>query len=197
MRISIDLDGVVANFVQRVIDITGLPKGYEPPDWDFSDVFTKEQLKEVFKNIREINDFWKDMPEYARNVDQLKEFLGTEVGHEVYFITSRTATEGDSVSMQTEEWLMDCGICPHRNFYAVIAVDSPSKKRPIIEALNIEVSVDDYGPTVEQCSTIPNHRAYLLDRPWNRDKNYGNRIFNLEQFFNVATGKKPADYFMV
>lgn len=201
MRISIDLDGVVANFVRRVAEMTGLSPDYQPPDWDFSDVLTKEQLSEVFKTIRTIDDFWSDLPTYPDNVQSLQEFLKQERGHEIYYLTSRISTKGNNVSDQTEEWLFDnvqSGVLYYKeNFQAVIAVDSAAKKRCIIEALNIEVSVDDYGPTIEQCSTIPNHKAFLLDRPWNRDKDYGNRIFNLEQFFNVVTGKKPADYFMV
>lgn len=199
MRISIDLDGVVANFVQRVCEIADLPTNYEPPDWDFSDRLTKKQLKEVFKTIRATENFWENMPVYSQNVHSLREFLNSESGHEIYYITSRIGTKGENVSQQTDNWLLAKGAYAvhYGNYQTVIAVDNAAKKKPIIEALNIEASVDDYGPTIEQCSAIPNHRAYLLDRPWNRDKDYGKRILNLQQFFNLATGKKPADYYMV
>jgi hypothetical protein len=197
MRISVDIDGVLANFVHKVREIADLPGDYEPPDWDFSDVLDKDGLKKVFAVVRETHNFWRNMPVYQENLYFLRDFLCRENGHEVYFVTSRAITKGLSVSKQTEEWLYHNRIRPYLNFQSIIAVDNAAKKREIIEALNIEVSVDDYGPTIEQCSTLPNHRAYLLDRPWNRDKDYGTRIYNLEQFFNLALGRKPADYYMV
>ena len=194
MRIAIDLDGVVANFV-RAID--GLPANYEPPDWDFSDVFSREDWSKVWTRIKATENFWEKLSVYPENTTALRNFLTDESGHEIYYLTSRAKTVGRAVSLQTDNWLYHNALWSRRNFSAVIAVSNAAFKKDILASLEIEAFVDDYGPTVEECSSIENCKTYLLDRPWNRDKNYGKRIFTLDQFFNIITNKKPADYYLV
>lgn len=198
MRISIDIDGVLANFAAGLIRTANrrfrdrLSSDYEPTDWGYGGVFNPEEWKQVWTDIKQTQDFWEHLPAYEQNLCVLKKFLYDCSEHDIYFVTSRIATEGSTVLKQTLKWL-ECrlGRC------SVIVVPEAGRKKDVFKALGIDVSVDDYGPTVEECSKLEGHRAYILDRPWNRDKDYGKRVFNLEQFLNIAVKAKEEDYFLV
>lgn len=190
-RISIDIDGVLSSFVGQVNAIADklwpgrIPLDYEPPDWYWTDVFTKKDWDVIWEVIRGTEDFWATSKPYQRNVDDLLNFLNTSP-IDVFFITSRAVTAGDSVGQQTFNWMRRQGlpIASDWNYAAIVPVPDSKKKRQVIEGLEISYSVDDLGPTVEMCNQIPGHTAFVLDRPWNRDKEYGPRVFRLQEFFD-------------
>lgn len=169
--------------------------GYVPTDWNYSDALTKEEFGEIFAQIRRDPYFWEDRPAYEDNVKALREFFITQQNQEIYYVTSRVSTSGRPVSIQTEEWLIANHIWPEDNYHAIIPVSEPGLKKFVMADLGIDLSIDDYGPTVRECKDVKNHKAYLLDRSWNREEDYGTRIFNLEQFLNLAAGRK--EYYLV
>lgn len=190
-RISIDIDGVLSQFTGQVNAIANklwpgkVPLDYEPPDWYWTDVFTKKDWDSVWEVIRGTENFWATSKPYERNVDDLRNFLNTSP-MDVFFVTSRAVTAGDSVGQQTFNWMSKQGlpIAGNWNYSAIVPVPDSKKKRQVIEGLEISYSVDDLGPTVEMCNQIPGHTAFVLDRPWNRDKEYGPRVFSLKEFFD-------------
>lgn len=206
MRISIDIDGVLAVFtgqgglIQPIANKLWpgiMPEGYQPPDWDHTDIFVKRHWNELWKEIRSTPNFWEGASAYDRNVQDLATFLHTEPV-EVLFVTSRAATAGDPVSLQTVRWMLKNGLpvvpvpYPNQDFnYSPIVVVPNSKlKKQIMEGLEITHSVDDLGPTVQACNEIPGHTAYVLDRPWNRDKEYGPRVKDLKEFLDIVKESK-------
>ena len=195
MKVSLDIDGVLANFTDRVKVISAelfpgrIPEGYIPTDWYYSDIFSKEDLSAVFKKIGETKNFWMDSPTYPENVSALCRFLRKD-GNDIYFVTSRAPADGLTVAAQTRIWLeMSAGIQRAGSFVSIIPVSNSKYKADVMRAVGIEYSIDDHGPTVEQCNQVEGHQAFLLDRPWNRDKEYGPRLDNLQQFFDIITGK--------
>lgn len=196
MRISLDIDGVLADFTERVIDISKklfpgrIPNGYIPTDWNYSDVFSKEDLSAVFEKIKNTKDFWLYSLTYPENVAALSRFLSKENSFDIYFVTSRAPAAGRTVASQTRIWLeLSAGIHRSGSFVSIIPVANSKYKADIMQAIGIEYSIDDHGPTVEQCNSVSGHRAFLLDRPWNREKDYGPRLDNLQQFFDIIIGK--------
>lgn len=196
MKVGLDIDGVLARFDSRVIEIAEelfpgrVPTGYVPTDWYFSDVFAKEDLTAVFEHIKTVWNFWERSPSYVENVRSLTQFLTTHSESDVYFVTSRALSAGLSVKKQTEDWLYyeikkyGIGYSP-----TVVPVENHKYKPDVMRAVGIQYSIDDYGPTVEACNSVSGHQAFLLDRPWNRDRDYGPRLDNLQQFFDIITGK--------
>ena len=191
-RISVDIDGVISHFTGQVAEIAErlwpgkLPADYEPPDWYWTDVFSKKDWDAVWDVIHNTYNFWGTASPYQRNLDDLRDFLYTSPT-EVFFVTSRAVTAGSTVAMQTFNWMRDKGLPVAErgiNYSAIVPVPDSKKKRQVIEGLEIKYSVDDLGPTVEMCNQIPGHTAYVLDRPWNRDKEYGPRVFSLQEFFD-------------
>lgn len=186
-RISVDIDGVVNRFVDEVIKISNnlwpgkLPANYEPQDWYWTDVFSKKDWNDVWDVINATENFWLHSYPYCKNVDSLRDYLNS-TKNEVFFVTSRARTAGDSVTKQTVDWFFINQV--PTAYSPVVSVPNSKNKRQVIEGLEINYSVDDLGPTVEMCQSIPGHKAFVLDRPWNRDKEYGPRVFSLQEFFD-------------
>lgn len=187
MKIAIDVDGVLARFEAGVESIANkiwpgkIPPGYMPHGWDYEDVLTSEEWKQVWAAIKKENNFWLSLPPYTTNVGSLATFLYTTEGHDIYFVTARVQTAGMTVAKQTAYWLHTCGIYENHNYTAVLACDA-DRKVDIYEAVGIRLSIDDKGETVMACDKLANHKAYLLDRPWNQDAKPQRRVKSLQQF---------------
>lgn len=174
MRISIDLDGVLANFTDAVVVIVNrlwpeknLPLDFEPDNWGYVGTLTKEEFSQVWDAILATPDFWRSLRAYHENVDALRRFIRRTPGVDIFYVTSRVQTKGDTLLRQCEAWLFDhelgYGLCSS----SILPVSNPSKKVEIMDALGIEMSIDDYHKNVESTSRLAGHTTFLLNRPWN------------------------------
>lgn len=197
MTISVDIDGVLAAFDIAATRVAGKLWPEKKLDLNqFRYGLSKEERKAFWKEIDSTVNFWEKVPPIEENVFALQRFLAENDGHVIYYVTSRGNTLGRTVAMQTERWMVRLGILPWRNYTCVIPVKEPGLKAYVVADLGIQFSIDDLGTTVERCNEVKDHKAYLLDQPYNRDKDYGPRVFNLEQFFNVITRRRPEGYFL-
>lgn len=196
MRISIDIDGILAIFtgqdglIQPIANKLWpgiMPEGYQPPDWDHTDIFTKQHWNRIWEVIKSTDNFWYSAKPYYDNLSALRHFLVNNTA-DLFFITSRADTTGRSVQLQTFNWMLDQNlpVASNWNYSAIVSVPNSKHKRQVMEALNVKFSVDDLGPTVAMCNEIPGHRAYVLDRSWNRDQNYGPRVGDLKEFLDIV-----------
>lgn len=191
MRIAFDMDGVLTYFEKNVYLVAEklwpgkMPKGYVPKDWDYTDIFTKNEWNMVWDAIGTIPDFWLRQPEMSENVEALKEFRMVN-SSPIWFITSRRNTGGVSAAYQTQLWLLQRQLIGISDTPKVIAVPKAEEKAPLISQLGIDVSIDDLGTTVERHNRIPNHRAYLLDQPWNQDCKEP-RVYSVKEFLEIIS----------
>lgn len=190
MKIGIDLDGVLASFDGGVIKLANellpgkIPEGYKPADWDWTDVLTKKDWDVLWDGINGTENFWQHLDPYTENILALRRFLYRNYDQEIYFVTSRATGKGRPIAVQTNIWLAEQKIHSGGNYTSIIPVGNSKNKPLVYKALEINVSVDDYGRTVKQTNEeVPGHTAYILDRSWNRDAEYGPRVANLEEFF--------------
>lgn len=187
MKIAFDIDGVLACFEKNVYLVAQelfpdvMPENYIPNDWDYTDIFTKKQWNDVWNRIRTIPDFWLRQPDMPESIQALKEFRLVNKSP-IWFITSRLDTGGASARYQTQLWLLQRGLISLKEMDKVIAVSKPTEKQKWIEDLGLDVSIDDLGTTVERHLLIPNHQAYLLDQPWNREYKIQSRVFSVKEF---------------
>jgi hypothetical protein len=191
MRIAFDCDGVLTNFEKNVYLVAEelwpgkMPKGYIPNDWDYTDIFTKKEWKEVWAKIKTIPDFWLRQPEMAENVQALRDFRLINSAP-IWFITSRQSTGGVSARYQTQLWLLQRQLISINDLDKVIAVNRPEEKKELIESLVIDTSIDDLAETVTRHNTIPGHRAYVLDQPWNRHSKEP-KVYSVKEFLEVIS----------
>ena len=178
-------DGVLANFTESFTEVGNkmypgrVPKGFEPTDWNFNGLFNAEEQDKIWEKIKATQNFWLGLSPYYDNVGHLAKWLVTVADQDVYFVTSRVQTAGMTVAKQTDWWLRACGIYPVNNYIGMIVVPDSNKKAGVYAAVEIAYSIDDKAETVEQCDSVPDHLAYLLDRPWNQHAEVKRRVANL------------------
>lgn len=189
LRFGVDVDGVLANFTYEVARISEqlwpgrLPPDYEPSDWYYTDVFSKADWREIWKQINLTWNFWLKMKAYPSNAGALRYFMYTQAA-ELYYVTSRAKTEGTSVLTQTAVWL-ETRLLGGSNS-AVIPVPHSGNKKAVIEALELPFFLDDYDQTVRHLQDVPGLKAYVLDRPWNRAATDLPRVFSVEEYLNIV-----------
>jgi len=98
---------------------------------------TARQQSQLWDHVKKIENFWNTLPELepgiikrlARNVDERR--------WEIIFLTTRPATAGDLVQLQSQRWLHDHGF-----EYPSVFVVRRSRGR-IADALGLDAFVDD------------------------------------------------------
>jgi hypothetical protein len=168
-RISIDLDGVLSDFMTAAIDVTRrlhpgkIPDDYICTKYHFADL-PKGVFDSVFKDMLASENLWMKMPVLEENVEALRNHVDEHGGGLVHFLTCRSPSTGYSTEKQTKLWLSINGL-PDKNVHVV---ESSGMKQHFLREMGIPWSLDDLPSTVEECLTIPDHNARLLDTSYNR-----------------------------
>ncbi len=187
--ISVDVDGVLANFTKAFAAKLALvgcptPPGFEPYDWEFGGSgATPAQIDAAWRLVDKAVDFWLSEAPYAENMAALVDYLGGN--RDVYFVTSRVPSAGMTVKNQTEAWL-------HQHTYyegGVVVKPRGVSKAEIYKALGIGWSIDDYDVNVREAQGLANHEAFLLDRPWNQHATDLPRMKTLKEFLDYVAAK--------
>jgi len=171
-----DLDGVVFQFNKSYCDLFRQKFDIQFPSetslypykWDYeSELATKEQIDEVWKDIRgpQNYNFWRNLPVYEGAPEFLK--LAHEQFDAVHYITARS---GPRAKEATEDALRAIGV---KNPHVVVA----NYKVPHLIALGCTDFLDDrdknfedvlYAEVFEGYGLHKMPHLWMLDRPWNR-----------------------------
>lgn len=195
IRLSFDLDGVLANWGSSVIEIANslwpgkIPIDYAPTHWDWPDVLKKDEWDTIWSIIKTQPDFWLQITPYEKNISELQEFLKEFPETRLFFITARISTGGVKARSQTEQWLEKFGLWP-RNGLSTVLVSRPENKVNLMREANIAFSLDDKKETVAACQMLLNHEAYLFDQPWNQDSSLP-RVFSIKEYLEKTTALQP------
>ena len=164
--ILLDIDGVLADFVLGFRQLANQRYGVpvygtmEQLDWSFPDL-TVAQQNHLWTEIRESKTFWRDLPVLPTNVLLLEDAVDN---HRVYFCTSRP---GDSAQYQTAAWLDE-------KFYITYpTVIVSSEKGRVAAGVGANFALDDKVEHIRQIQRDSSANAFLLDRPYNQDPDFG------------------------
>lgn len=189
-RLGIDCDGVIFDFSGRFVRIANelFATSYtalDQHDWNFKPWFTDAQIDLVWNVIKDIENFWQTL-DLLPGVQGLKS-LPKDI--EPVFITSRVPAKGGSVHDQT-----CAAICS--NFYIpypmVITVTNPSKKIPIVKALELDNFIDDKTSTILQMHNA-GLRSYAKLAPYNSAEPFPEGVVPVETlnaYLEVELGRK-------
>ena len=159
LRVAFDLDGVLADFAGAFDRVAGrlFPEpgrradaaseeanaGNGPPEEPPSRIpLTPRRQRQVWKEIRSTRDFWLTLDPLDPAVVRRIQKCALDNRWEVFFVTQRPATAGDTVQRQTQRWLAGQGF-PQPS----VIVHSGSRGRLAV-ALELDYLVDD---TIQHC----------------------------------------------
>lgn len=194
MKISFDIDGVLADFSQdaiktiRALYRPDLPADYTHDVWSFANILEPGQWDDAFKFMMQQDNFWTHLRPFKENITPIYEFINTHGEDSVYFVTARPDCRGGSAKTMTQLWLMDNGL-PFRN---LVVSPSHSAKPDILQAHGIEAHLDDYAPTIQACQGLPGLRAYVLDQKYNQHATELPRVYSTAEYLlEVELGQAP------
>lgn len=164
MRVVLDVDGVLADFILGFTTLANQMFGspvyttLEQKTWDAFDGLTNEQHTRVLEATAQSRTFWQDLPAIASPAE-LARLAAAAPGHDFYFVTSRIGT---GVKAQTETWL-------RRHGFSTPTVILSDAKGEIAKAVRADALLDDkagnavFTQYYSRATTV-----YLIDRPYNR-----------------------------
>lgn len=184
MKYGMDLDGVLANFGARVIDAANtlwpgkLSPDFVPDNWDYIGTFTKEEWVQVWSVIKATPHFWLNIKPTRGAVDLHN---GMQYDDNIYFITARAQTLGESPLVQSSLWLREQGLWSRNGHSTIIPVGDSKNKKLVFQGLGLKYMLDDYAPTVEELNAIGVH-AFVFDQPWNRYATHLPRVYSVSEY---------------
>ncbi len=141
LRIGLDVDGVLADFrsafhasaehcLKRAIA--------EPTDSDEAPgPLTADDVRRVWDYVAKTQNWWMNVPAYEPDQIARLYSLTRAAGWEVFFLTKRPASAGDSVQFQTQWWIERFG------FYLPAVLTVPGARGEIANGLRLDLLVDD------------------------------------------------------
>ncbi len=148
-RIAFDLDGVLADFSAaygRIADRL-FPESLQAENEEAAPApeLSSRRRNRVWKTIRSTPDFWLTLDPIDPAVVPLLNERAVNGRWELFFVTQRPATAGDTVQRQTQLWLAEHG------FALPSVIVHEGSRGALAAALELDALVDD---TVEHCVDV-------------------------------------------
>jgi 5'(3')-deoxyribonucleotidase len=189
MKIGIDMDDVCIDFQTSYVTLLNKlygkpPLGTAPIDWQGSNLqLTPEETTQSWAEVAKVRNFWAGLDPLPSFDLQTVVLLQTaNARHDVFFVTNRFDTPGQSPTKQTKAWLVNHAAIGMPNVF--IAKD----KGPMASVLELDVFIDDRP---KNCTDVmaarPNARVYLCDASHNKtfDDPRIPRVKDLKEFLKL------------
>jgi hypothetical protein len=133
LRIAFDLDGVLADMDVELSRLTGELFGIG----DDEGKLDVSQERQLWRHIEGVENFWEGLQELEQGAVGRLARIAEERRWEILFITTRPATAGVTVQVQSQKWLQSKGFALPSVF---VVYGSRGK---VASALNLDAVVDD------------------------------------------------------
>ena len=140
LRIGIDIDGVLADFrtAFRATAVRCLRRDIaESEDDDVSGPLSPEDVRRVWDYIGKTQNWWMDVPAYEPEQIARLYSVMRAAQWEVFFMTKRPPSAGDSVQFQTQWWIERFG------FYLPAVLTVPGSRGDVANGLRLDLILDD------------------------------------------------------
>lgn len=140
LRIGIDIDGVLADFrtAFRATAMRCLRRDIaETEDDDMTGPLSDEDVRRVWEHIGKTQNWWMDVPAYEPEQIARLYSVMRAVQWEIFFMTKRPPSAGDSVQFQTQWWIERYG------FYLPSVLTVPGSRGEVANGLRLDLIVDD------------------------------------------------------
>jgi hypothetical protein len=160
LRIGIDIDGVLADFRTAFHEAAVRCLRHDVDDADDLETLTPlsaTDVRRVWDHISTAPNWWMEVPAYEPDQIARLYSLARASGWEVFFMTKRPPSAGDSVQFQTQWWIERFG------FYLPAVLTVPGSRGDIANGLRLDLVLDDQLINcVEVISTGPTKAVLVL-----------------------------------
>ena len=158
LRLGIDVDGVVADFQSAFRALAERELGL--PASDVETELSKSDVDRLWRVVADTTNWWLDVPAYEP--DQIKRLYAQArtARWEMFFMTSRPPSAGDSVQLQTQVWLER-----HGYFLPSVLTTPPGARGEVARSLRLDLAVDDRMVNCLEIVSASNSKALMLLRP--------------------------------
>ena len=138
LRLGMDVDGVLADFRASFRTLATGELGHKGSG-DVEADLSKADIERLWKAVSRAPNWWADLPAYEPEQIARMYDLSRQGRWEVFFMTSRPPSAGDTVQLQTQVWLERHG------FLMPSVLTAPAGARgELARALRIDLIVDDH-----------------------------------------------------
>lgn len=161
LRLGIDIDGVLADFRSAFHDTAKACLHRDIPDevdLKAEQALEQADVKRIWQHIARTPNWWMGLKAYEPEQLVTLFRLTREAGWEVFFLTNRPASAGDSVQYQTQWWLEQHG------FYLPAVLTVPGSRGEIANGLRLDLVVDDLMVNCVEVVSASTAKALLVSR---------------------------------
>jgi len=165
LRIGIDIDGVLADFRTAFRKASKASLGHpieQQDDPKSSESLGQKDVRRVWEQIARTSNWWMTLEPYEPDQVARLYSLTRAAGWEVFFLTNRPASAGDTVQFQTQWWI------ERQGFYLPAVLTVPGSRGEVANGLRLDLVVDDLVLNCVEVVSASTAKALLLLR--NGDK---------------------------
>ena len=140
LRIGIDVDGVLADFREafhKAAEACGIRNVENSDDPAAAHALGQRDVRRVWEYVAKTPNWWMTLTPYEPEQIARLYKLTRAAGWEVFFVTNRPASAGDTVQFQTQWWIERHG------FYLPAVLTVPGSRGQIANGLRLDLIVDD------------------------------------------------------
>lgn len=138
LRLGLDVDGVLADF-RSAFHALAVSELGDKRQSDLEANLSKGDIERLWKAVARVSNWWVELPAYESDQIARLYALSRRWRWEVFFMTSRPPSAGDTVQLQTQAWLERHG------FYMPAVLTAPALARgELARALRLDLIVDDH-----------------------------------------------------
>jgi hypothetical protein len=162
LRVGFDLDGVLADFRSA---FQAVSHGLAQADADFTNPeeaagrsLSEADIKRAWKEVSGSHNWWTTLRPYEpAQIARLYSLARRHIW-EVFFLTKRPPTEGDSVQLQTQYWLERHG------YYLPAVLTVLGSRGELANALHLDLVIDDQQLNCVEVISASSAKALLMLR---------------------------------
>jgi len=160
LRIGIDIDGVLADFrtAFRAAAVHSLRRDVDSRQEPELTPLSDADVRRVWDYIAKARNWWMDLQPYEPVEIARLYSLTRANGWEVFFMTKRPPSGGDSVQFQTQSWIERYG------FYLPAVMTVPGSRGEVANGLRLDLVLDDQLINCVEVISAAQTKAVLVQR---------------------------------